>query len=567
MKKTLITEEQEKEIVDLYLSTINGTESLALKFKVGKKRINDIFKKYNTSKKKKGNQITIDIKKIKEDYKEARNNTNNNFIAKCKKTNRIFNDYNNKSGSLTTYLRKIYPEINIPSNYDKKVFLKRNGFQWHEQYFDISKVNKKETRKCMYCNWETTDIENKTGCFENHLKDIHNKTLKEFIKQFPEEIKYHLNFKRIGEREKKLENEENYIICKLCNKKFKTITNTHLKNHGIDVNKYKKLFPDSRLVSNEKYEQFKEQYRKANINMKPIWVSEPEKEIIEFIKNLNINYETRNRKLLSGGEIDIVIPSKKIGIEFNGNKWHTQSFGNKGMNYHLNKTKILNKQGWKLIHIFEDEWYLKQEIVKNRISYILGLSNSFKIGARKCEIKEISKKEKSKFLKLYHIQGNDNSQIYIGAYYNEILVGVMTFKSSRNMTKSNESFDCELSRYSTNYNYIISGLASKMLKFHINKYNPNIIISFADRRWTLDVNENLYTKLGFEFQGFVKPNYWYYNSKIDRYKRFHKFGFGKSSLKRKGMYIDGMTEWECMQHHGYDRIWDCGLIKYKLNIN
>ena len=33
-------------------------------------------------------------------------------------------------------------------------------------------------------------------------------------------------------------------------------------------------------------------------------------------------------------------------------------------------------------------------------------------------------------------------------------------------------------------------------------------------------------------------------------------------LLEKGMLIDGETEWECMQRHGWDRIWDCGLIRY-----
>ena len=160
MKKTIITKDQEQEIIRLYLTTIIGTENLALKFKVGKKIINDIFKKYNISKKKRGNQISINLKKIKENYKEIRNNSNNNFVAKCKKTNKIFNDYNNKSGSLSIHLRKLITGIKIPSNYDKKIFLKENGFQWHEQYFDILPKKEKQTRKCKYCNWKTTDIEN-----------------------------------------------------------------------------------------------------------------------------------------------------------------------------------------------------------------------------------------------------------------------------------------------------------------------------------------------------------------------------------------------------------------------
>lgn len=38
------------------------------------------------------------------------------------------------------------------------------------------------------------------------------------------------------------------VKCQLCGKEFQTITNTHLKLHNIDIEKYKKHFPDSILV-------------------------------------------------------------------------------------------------------------------------------------------------------------------------------------------------------------------------------------------------------------------------------------------------------------------------------
>ena len=111
----------------------------------------------------------------------------------------------------------------------------------------------------------------------------------------------------------------------------------------------------------------------------------------------------------------------------------------------------------------------------------------------------------------------------------------------------------------------VEALAGKLIKRFINDYNPKNIISFADRRWTLDAYDNLYTKLGFSLVNITKPNYWYYNSKIARNKRLHKFGFGKSSLKKKYPELDfSKTERELTLELGYDRIWDCGLFKYEL---
>jgi GT2 family glycosyltransferase len=65
----------------------------------------------------------------------------------------------------------------------------------------------------------------------------------------------------------------------------------------------------------------------------------------------------------------------------------------------------------------------------------------------------------------------------------------------------------------------------------------------------------------------IVPKIYYYNSKIDRYRRFHKFGFGKNNLKKRFPELDyNKTEKELTSELGYDRIWDCGLYKYELSL-
>jgi len=48
-----------------------------------------------------------------------------------------------------------------------------------------------------------------------------------------------------------IEKEHSFVECKICNKKLKTITNSHLKFHNLKVNSYKKLFPKARILSEE----------------------------------------------------------------------------------------------------------------------------------------------------------------------------------------------------------------------------------------------------------------------------------------------------------------------------
>jgi hypothetical protein len=252
-----------------------------------------------------------------------------------------------------------------------------------------------------------------------------------------------------------------------------------------------------------------------------------------------------------------------LGIEYDGLYFHTEKMG-KNSTYHLNKTIECNKIGYSLIHIFEDEWKTNEKLIKSKLKHILKINDGIKIGGRNVQIKKITPKEKSIFLNENHIQGNDSSPISYGSFYGEELVGVMTFNNNRNMTKTADN-EYELTRYSIKEGFVINGLASKFLKQFITDYSPKNIISFADRRWTLDPHNNLYTKLGFSLVDITRPNYFYYNSKVDRHKRHHKFGFGKNSLKRKYPNLDfNKTEKELTLELGYDRIWDCGLFKYEL---
>jgi hypothetical protein len=152
------------------------------------------------------------------------------------------------------------------------------------------------------------------------------------------------------------------------------------------------------------------------------------------------------------------------------------------------------------------------------------------------------------------------STIKLGGFYNNVLVGVMTFRTIT-------SVEYELTRFATNYDYTISGLASKLLNHFINQYTPKKIISFADRRWTIKKDNNLYSKLNFKLISITKPDYKYYNTKISRYQRMHKFSFRKKNLHLKYGLDMNLTEREMTKQLGYDRIWDCGLFKYELVIN
>ena len=148
-----------------------------------------------------------------------------------------------------------------------------------------------------------------------------------------------------------------------------------------------------------------------------------EDEIISLFSE--IEHQQHNREILNGMEIDIYIPSLKLGIEYNGLRWHSEEFG-KDHRYHLDKLNKCNEQGIKLIQIFEDEWINHRDICESKLKQICGLNTNPKIYARKCEIREISNKnEVYEFLDKNHIQGRTGFTIALGAYYQNNLVGVL----------------------------------------------------------------------------------------------------------------------------------------------
>ena len=107
--------------------------------------------------------------------------------------------------------------------------------------------------------------------------------------------------------------------------------------------------------------------------------------------------------------------------------WHSDFY--KEQDYHLNKTKKCQDLGIRLIHIWEDQWINKKEIIKSRISNLLGCSR--RIYARNCNIQEIDNNTYKEFMDCNHLQGYAVSKYRIGLYNNGILVSVMSFGSLR----------------------------------------------------------------------------------------------------------------------------------------
>lgn len=282
-------------------------------------------------------------------------------------------------------------------------------------------------------------------------------------------------------------------------------------------------------------------------------VSSAETEIASFIESLGIEVETRNRTVLLGSrEIDVFMPEKNVGIEYDGLVWHSDRFKEK--NYHLEKTEECRKAGVRLIHVFEDEWCNKKDIVKSMLANVLGVTKE-RIPARKCEVREIDYKTAHEFVENNHIQGWSVSKINLGLFYGEEIVSVMTFGSPRlSLGHKEKKYDYELIRFCSKLNTSVIGAAGKLFSYFLKAYDPASVISYCDRRWSIG---NMYEKIGFKFDHASQPNYFY----VEGNNRKNRFRYRKTLLVGMG-YDKNKSEKEITEELGIPRIYDCGTFVY-----
>ena len=277
--------------------------------------------------------------------------------------------------------------------------------------------------------------------------------------------------------------------------------------------------------------------------------TQPEKDIQDLL-NGKIEYISHYR-MKNNKEIDIFIPKLNMGIEFNGDYWHCEKYKDK--KYHQEKSLYANNENIFIYHIFEYEWNEKKQQIINQLNNLLGI-NVDKIYARKCVIKEVDNKEKIEFLEENHLQGNDQSSIKLGLYYNDELVSLMTFVKPR----FNKKYQYELSRFCSKNNCNVIGGASKLFKYFIDNYNPQSIISYSNIAHT---KGKLYETLGFNFDSITEPNYVWSNG----HKVLSRYQCQKHRLIQEG--YEGNTESEIMHNMGYSKLYDCGNKVWVWNKN
>lgn len=173
------------------------------------------------------------------------------------------------------------------------------------------------------------------------------------------------------------------------------------------------------------------------------------------------------------------------------------------------------KKKIKIIHIWEDVWLNKKEIVKSRLLSLLGKSET--IPARLTKVCRIDKPTLDSFMISNHLQGTVGVKLKYGLFLpkryfrvidtnnlifqslnhsEDLLVAVASFSNGKKIVREGQYFrSFELIRFANLKGFTVVGGLNKLLKNFIREQNPDDIMTYSDSDWSDGTN---YEKIGFE---------------------------------------------------------------------
>lgn len=174
----------------------------------------------------------------------------------------------------------------------------------------------------------------------------------------------------------------------------------------------------------------------------------------------------------------------------------------------LNK-QLISSNGLKnpCIHVYQDQWINKSEIVISRIKNALGFSQ--KIGARSCIIKKIDNKLAAGFFEEHHLSGACKAAYTIGLYFKDQLCLAASFSKSRVMVDGEVYYrSYELIRLASAKNILVVGGLQKILNHFIKNKNVVHLMTYIDLNFG---DGNGFEKFGFKKIGSAQMQCFYVN--------------------------------------------------------
>lgn len=271
-----------------------------------------------------------------------------------------------------------------------------------------------------------------------------------------------------------------------------------------------------------------------------------ELEVFEYVKGICADAISGDRSIISPKEIDVYVPSKKVGFECHGLYWHSEG-SPRGLNdktASISKIMHAKENNVRLFQFFDDEWHFKQEICKSMIDHRLGITLN-RIGARELNLTKLNTEQQRIFFDASHIAGYTSASVAYGLVTKEgDIVAALSLRSPRQKLYTNM---LEIARFSTKPSWHVSGGLNKLFaaaKVYARERSIKSIMTYVDNRFG---DGKGYATAGFKHVGSTGVDYWYTDN-ICRYDRF--------KFRAQG----GFSEREVALNARVSKIWGAGSI-------
>lgn len=283
--------------------------------------------------------------------------------------------------------------------------------------------------------------------------------------------------------------------------------------------------------------------------------------------------------LPSGKELDIVVPDHHLAIEFNDIFSHSEQAvferhaKPRPHSYHASKTREASSQGYQLVHVWEDDWLHRREIVLRALAHRLHTVDRLpdvlpdinplacqRLYARNLTARRVHGGVARRFWQDNHLQGPVHCTINVGLYDSDgvlrALLGIGRKNHGSRVSLPDGTWDIQ--RYAT-LGVIVGGF-TKLLAHAETLVPVDTWTSWSDN----DISDGgMYQAAGFVVDKRQAPSYNYVGRKT-KWERVHRSTYTKQRFINDPdlTYQSGQTEHEAALANKLYRIYDAGKTRW-----
>lgn len=283
--------------------------------------------------------------------------------------------------------------------------------------------------------------------------------------------------------------------------------------------------------------------------------------------------------LPSGKELDIVVPDHHLAIEFNDIFSHSEQAvferhaKPRPHSYHAHKTREASSQGYQLVHVWEDDWLHRRDLVLRALAHRLHAVDRLpdvlpninplacqRLYARNLTAKRVHGGVARRFWQDNHLQGPVHCTVNVGLYDSDgvlrALLGIGRKNHGSRVSLPDGTWDIQ--RYAT-LGVIVGGF-TKLLAYAETLVPVDTWTSWSDN----DISDGgMYQAAGFTVDKRQAPSYSYVGRKT-KWERVHRSTYTKQRFISDPnlVYKSKQTEHEAVLTNKLYRIYDAGKTRW-----